>query len=162
MITKINENIVKKLNQLHLTLSTCESITGGAVASNLVLVENASKCFLGGFITYHPSLKRKFVNVCDETIKEFGTVSCQCAREMALGCQKKFASDIAIAVTGNASFINPIENKKSGLAYICIIIFDNAYDFEFTSNFTNKIDVINECVAFIYTKLWLLINNLKK
>ena len=97
-----------------------------------------------------------------ETIKQFGTVSPQCAREMAYGCQIKFKSDITIAVTGNASFINPIEKKKSGLAYICIMIFDNVYDFEFVSSFTNKVDVINECVAFIYSKLWLLINDFKK
>lgn len=162
MITKINENIIKKLNQLNLTVSTCESMTGGAVASNLVLVENASKCFLGGMITYHPSTKIKFVNVSLETIKEFGTVSYQCAREMAVGCKKKFVSDIAIAVTGNASFINPIEKKKSGIAYICIIIFDNIYDFEFKSSFANRVDVINECVAFVYNKLWSLINSFKK
>ena len=122
MIAKINENIIKKLNQLCLTISTCESITGGAVASNLVVVENASKCFLGGLITYHSQTKTKFANVSLETIKQFGTVSPQCAREMAYGCQIKFKSDITIAVTGNASFINPIEKKKSGLAYICIMI----------------------------------------
>ena len=114
-MTKINENIIKKLNQLCLTISTCESITGGAVASNLVLVENASKCFLGGLITYHSQTKIKLANVSLETIKQFGTVSQQCAKEMAYGCQIKFKSDITIAVTGNASFINPIEKKKPGL-----------------------------------------------
>ena len=152
-MTKINENIIKKLNQLCLTISTCESITGGAVASNLVLVENASKCFLGGLITYHTQTKIKLANVSLETIKQFGTVSQQCAKEMAYGCQIKFKSDITIAVTGNASFINPIEKKKPGLAYICIMIFDNVYDFKFVSSFTNKVDVINECVAFTYSKL---------
>lgn len=162
MLNKINEQIIKKLNELHLTISTCESMTGGAVAANLVLVEHASNCFLGSMVTYHADAKRKFAKVSDTTIKDYGTVSIQCAREMVKGCQNGFKTDIAISVTGNASTSNPIEGQPSGMAYICINLFDKVYDYQFISKFNNRIDTINQCVAFVLNKLWDLIKDLRK
>lgn len=162
MLNNINEQIIKKLNDLHLTISTCESMTGGAVASNLVLVEHASNSFLGSLVTYHANAKIKFAKVSDETISKFGTVSQECAREMAMGCQRGFKSDIAISVTGNASTSNPIEGQPSGMAYICIQLFDKSYDYQFISQYNSRNDTINQCVAFVLNKLWDLIKDLKK
>lgn len=162
MIDKISELIVKKLNDLHLTISTCESMTGGAIAANLVLVEHASNCFLGSMVTYHVSVKKKLAKVNQDLIDKYGTVSAQCAKAMANGCQNGLKSDIAISVTGNASVSNPIENQPSGMAYIAIAIFDKIYNFQFISNFKSRIDTINQCVAFTLNKLWELIKGLKK
>lgn len=162
MANKINEQIIKKLNDLHLTISTCESMTGGAIAANLVLVEHASNCFLGSMVTYHADAKRKLAKVNPETIKQFGTVSIDCAHEMAQGCQNSFKSDIAISVTGNASVANPIEGQPSGMAYICIKLFDKVYDYKFISKFNSRIDTINQCVAFALNNLWDLIKDLKR
>lgn len=162
MQTNINEQIIKKLNDLHLTISTCESMTGGALAANLVLVEHASNSFLGSLVTYHADAKRKFAKVNEETIQRFGTVSKDCAREMAQGCQDGFKSDIAISVTGNASTSNPIEGQPSGMAYVCIKLFDKTYDYQFVSKYNNRVDTINQCVAFVLNNLWDLIKDLKK
>ena len=162
MQARINEQIIKKLNELHLTISTCESMTGGSLAANLVLVEHASDSFLGSLVTYHANAKMKFARVSKETIDAHGTVSKECAREMAQGCQNGFKSDIAISVTGNASVANPIEGQPSGMAYICINLFDKVYDYQFISHFNNRNDTINECVAFCLNKLWDLIKDLRK
>lgn len=162
MLNKINEQIIKKLNELHLTISTCESMTGGAVAANLVLVEHASNSFLGSLVTYHPNAKMKLAKVSKETIDKYGTVSPECARELAQGCQNAFKSDIGVSVTGNASVTNPIEGQPSGMAYICINLFDKVYDYKFESSYNNRTDTINQCVAFVYNKLWDLIKDLKK
>lgn len=162
MVAKVNEQIIKKLNELHLTISTCESMTGGALASNLVLVEHASNSFLGSLVTYHANAKMKFAKVSKETVDTYGTVSKECAREMAKGCQEGFKSDIAISVTGNASVGNPIEGQPSGMAYICINFIDKVYDYQFISKFNNRNDTINECVAFCLNKLWDLIKDLRR
>lgn len=162
MLNKVNEQIIKKLNELHLTIATCESMTGGALASNLVLVEHASQSFLGSLVTYHANAKMKFAKVNKETVDKYGTVSVQCAQEMAKGCQEGFKSDIAISVTGNASTSNPIEGQPSGMAYICINLFDKVYDYKFVSQYNNRVDTINQCVAFVLNKLWDLIKDLKK
>ncbi|XQP55158.1 MAG: CinA family protein [Mycoplasmoidaceae bacterium] len=162
MDNKINEQIIRKLNDLHLTISTCESMTGGAIASNLVLVEHASDSFLGSLVTYHANAKMKLAKVEPELIDKYGTVSIECARAMARGCQKAFKSDIAISVTGNASVSHPIEGQPSGMAYICIAIFDKLYDLKFTSQYNDRVDTINQCVAFALTELWELIKDFKK
>lgn len=162
MQAKINEQIIKKLNELHLTISTCESMTGGALAANLVLVEHASNSFLGSLVTYHANAKMKFAKVSKETVDQYGTVSVECAREMAHGCQQGFKSDIAISVTGNASTSNPIEGQPSGMAYICINFIDKVYDYKFVSKYNDRADTINECVAFALYKLWDIIKDLKK
>ena len=75
MQSNINELIIKKLNDLGLTISTCESMTGGAVASNLVLVEHASKSFLGSLVTYHANAKMKLAKVDWELINKHGTAT---------------------------------------------------------------------------------------
>ncbi len=161
MQDKINQQIIKQLNSLKLTISTCESMTGGMVANSLVQVENASKCFLGGFVSYSAFAKNKFAKVKQETIDRYGTVSNQCAKEMALGTQQAFNADIAISVTGNASNSNPIEGQPSGMAYVDIVIFDKLHEFKFESKYQNRIDVINECTAFVLFQLWQLIKDLK-
>lgn len=159
---KINEAIVKQLNSLNLTISTCESMTGGMVANSLVQVENASKCFIGGFVSYSAFSKAKFAKVKQETIDQYGTVSKQCAYEMAYGTQQGFKTDISISVTGNASNANPIEGKPSGQAFICIMVFDKPYEFKFVSKYNTRVDVINECTAFVLFNLYEIIKNLKK
>lgn len=158
----INELIVNKLNELNLTISTCESITGGAVASSLVMVEHASNCFLGSLVTYHANAKMNLAKVSKQTIDQYGTVSTQCATEMALGCQKALHTDIAISTTGNASVANPIEGQPSGMAYVCIALFDKTYIYKFESTFNNRQDAIRQCVAFSLNNLWQLIKDLKK
>lgn len=49
---KINEQIIKKLIDLQLTVATCESMTRGLLANKFVEVEYAFKVFLGGFVSY--------------------------------------------------------------------------------------------------------------
>lgn len=162
MLVKTNELIVKKLNELGLSIATCESITGGALCSNLVLVEHASNSVFGSLVTYATDAKLNLAKVPAEIINDYGTVSVQCARAMAISAQKTFKTDIGISTTGNASVSNPIEHQASGMAYVCIALFDKTYDLQFVSKFNNRIDIINECVAFCLNQLWELIKDLKK
>ena len=148
---KINELIINKLNDLHLTISTCESMTGGAIASYLVLVEHASDSFLGSLVTYSKQAKVKLAGVDSQA----DAISSICAQQMALGCKKTFKSDIAISVTGNASGDNP-------MAYVCIVLFDKIYDLKYISTYKDSQNVISQCVAFCLNKLWELIKDLKK
>lgn len=160
-VAKINQDIVKKLIDLNLTISTCESITGGLVASQFVSIENASRTFLGGLITYSNQSKIALANVSEKTIKQFGAISEQTAIEMAKGVQEKFKSDLAISTTGNASILNPMENK-SGISFICIRLLDKNHVFEYETNTTDRNDVRIEVVSQVVNNLWKLIKDMKK
>ena len=84
------------------TLATAESCTGGRIAAALTAVPGSSRVFLGGIVAYSNRVKVELLGVSPRTIEEYGAVSEQCAREMALGARGRFASDFAIAVTGIA------------------------------------------------------------
>ncbi len=160
---KINEQVVKKLISLGLTIATCESMTGGLLANKLVEVEHASNVFLGGYVSYSKKSKIKVVGVEEKIVDKYGTISQECANEMAEKTQAKFGSDIAISITGNASLKNPDEGKKTGIAYITIYVFAKKYDFFYQKQFaTNRNEIQYECVLFVLNNLWTIIKQYKK
>ena len=160
---KINEQIIKKLNDLQLTIATCESMTGGLLANKLVEIEHASKVFLGGFVSYSKKSKINIVGVDEKIIDKCGTISQECANEMAKKTQIKFNSDIAISITGNASLNNPDEGKKTGIAYITIYLFDKRYDFFYQKQFAaNRNEIQYECTLFVLNNFWEIIKQYKK
>lgn len=84
------------------TLSVAESLTGGGIGARLTSVAGASKVFLGGAIAYNRDLKQALLSIPTSVIRQFGTVSEECARAMVEGAHRAFGSDVALAVTGNA------------------------------------------------------------
>ncbi len=52
------------------------------------------------------------------TLKEFGAVSKQTAKEMCCGCLKAAKADVALSVTGIAGPDGGTEEKPVGLVYI--------------------------------------------
>lgn len=107
------EEIVQKLTEKGLTLTTAESCTGGLVAKRLTDVSGASAVFHGGAVTYSNRLKSEWLGVKEETLRQFGAVSAQTAREMAEGARKFAKSDLAVAVTGIAGQIPTIQINPS-------------------------------------------------
>ena len=60
------------------------------------------------------------LNVNPETLKMYGAVSIECAKEMANGILKKFDTDYAIATTGIAGPTGETPDKPIGT--VCIAI----------------------------------------
>lgn len=84
------------------TLASGESLTAGLFGARICEVPGASAVYLGGVISYHPSVKEKLLNVKESTINKYSVVSSEVAAEMAIGCQRATGADIAISCTGNA------------------------------------------------------------
>lgn len=95
-------NLVKKLLEQNLHITTAESCTGGMIASKIVNVPDASKVFDGAFVTYCDEVKTRLINVPADLIKAFGVVSEPVAKAMAEGAARKIKADVAISVTGVA------------------------------------------------------------
>lgn len=102
----------------NLKISTAESCTGGMIASRLVSVPGISDVFLEGAVTYANEAKVRTLNVKEETLKKYGAVSEETAREMADGMAKRTGSDIAVVTTGIAGPGGGTEEKPVGLVYI--------------------------------------------
>lgn len=116
----LEEEIVAKLSEKGLTLTTAESCTGGLVAKRLTDVSGASAVFHGGAVTYSNRLKSEWLGVRADTLRQFGAVSAQTAREMAVGARKFAKADLAVAVTGIAGPNSDDTDKPVGLVYIAL------------------------------------------
>ncbi|PPE04998.1 competence damage-inducible protein A [Entomoplasma ellychniae] len=117
------EKLVQYLIDKNLTISTCESFTGGLFANLITDIPNASKTFKGAFICYSNDFKKDIIKVNDRIIKKYGVVSKQCAIELAKNTQKITKTDVVISFTGNAG-PGSLEDKEVGLAYICMCTFE--------------------------------------
>ena len=117
--------VVRLLKKYDLTVATAESCTGGLVAGRIVNVPGASDVFREGFITYSNKAKRKHLDVSMNTIKKYGAVSKETAREMAVGGVFATDSDICVAITGLAGPGGGTEEKPVGLVYMACCLGDN-------------------------------------
>ncbi|GHU32449.1 competence-damage inducible protein [Bacilli bacterium] len=127
------EDIVQLLKEKQLKMATCESVTGGMIASNIVNVPGTSDVFYGGFITYTNASKTKLISVDQNTITKYGVISEQTAQAMAVNTIAKTRCDIAVAITGNAG-PSVQENQPVGLAFLCICLIDKAYIYKIISH----------------------------
>ncbi|GLB29279.1 putative competence-damage inducible protein [Lacrimispora amygdalina] len=115
--------VVRLLKKYELTVTTAESCTGGLIAGRLVNVPGASEVFREGFITYSNKAKRKYLDVSKGTLKKYGAVSEQTAKEMATGGVFATDADACIAVTGIAG-PDAEGEKPVGLVYIACYMKD--------------------------------------
>lgn len=150
--------LVDLLKKHELSISTCESITGGMIASMIVEVPGASKVFKGGLVVYTNEAKQKLANVSEKTLNEYGAISKQCVIEMANNTNKKLRSDISIAVSGNAGPVVD-ENKPVGMSYLAISIIDKTYWYEIHAKSTSRNDIRIETTAICLEKTIKLIKD---
>ena len=115
--------VVRLLKKHELTVTTAESCTGGLIAGRLVNVPGASEVFREGFITYSNKAKRKYLDVSKGTLKKYGAVREQTAKEMATGGVFASDADACIAVTGIAG-PDADGEKPVGLVYIACYMKD--------------------------------------
>lgn len=90
------------LEQNGLKLVSAESCTGGWIGQIVTAIPGSSSWYDCGFITYSNSSKQKMLRVQRSTLAQFGAVSEQTAREMALGALAQSQAQVAISVTGIA------------------------------------------------------------
>lgn len=124
-------SVVSLLEKNELTISTAESCTGGLLAGRIINVPGVSDVYKEGFITYTNKAKRKTLGVNKLTLKKYGAVSAQTAREMALGAALEADSDVSIAVTGIAGPDGGTDEKPVGLVYIGVCVKNNVHVEEF-------------------------------
>ena len=103
-----------------LTISTAESCTGGMIASKLIEVPGISENFIESIVSYSNEAKIKRLKVKKETLKKYGAVSEEVAREMLAGLK----TDVAISTTGIAGPGGGTKEKPVGLVYIGIRVKD--------------------------------------
>lgn len=117
---KTEQTVARIMFNKSMTISVAESCTGGLISSRLTDITGSSVYIKENYVTYSNEAKTKLLGVKEETLKEFGAVSEECAREMAQGLFEKTDCDVALATTGLAGPGGATEYKNVGLLYVGI------------------------------------------
>lgn len=116
------------------TLGTGESLTGGLFGALFTSIPGASSTFAGGIVVYQTGQKHKLLDVSSQTLDEFGPVSYQCAREMAIGVQRRLGVDCAIVSTGVAGPSRDEFDVAVGKVFVAAACKSNLEVFEYSFN----------------------------
>lgn len=114
------ENVINKLINLNKTISVMESCTGGYLSNEITNVNDSSKVFKYGAVTYSNEYKIK-MGVNPEVINKFTVYSIETANEMSKSISNYTNSDYGVGITGklNKEDINNIGNINN-IVYISI------------------------------------------
>ena len=121
--------VVRLLEKYELTIATAESCTGGLLSAKLINVPGVSETFREGFVVYSNKAKRKTLNVSKSTLKKYGAVSKQTAKEMAMGAVLEVGTDTGLAITGIAGPDGGTPTKPVGLVSIACCVNDRGVSF---------------------------------
>lgn len=101
------------------TVAAAESLTGGMFTEELISVPGASAVCYGGIVSYDKSVKQDVLGVRAGTVAAYGTVSRECAAEMAERVRMLLKTDIGISFTGVAGPADT-EGKPAGTVFLGI------------------------------------------
>jgi nicotinamide-nucleotide amidase len=119
--TSLVTELSKLLIEQGLTISAAESLTGGLFQQELTALPGASSFFKGGIVCYSNEAKIELVKVDSSTIQKHGSVSSECAEELAVNAAGLLNADIGISFTGVAG-PNDLEGHSPGTVFIGIYI----------------------------------------
>lgn len=156
----IEETVFELLQKNDKTLAAAESLTGGAFQSKFVSQSGASSVFKGGIVSYATSIKENVLNVSAETIAKYGTVSEQCAKEMAKNVAELMNANIGVSFTGVAG-PNKTENKDVGTAYVCLYDRNGYEHVELCQFWGNRKQIRHQAVLKGYELLFKYLNSIK-
>jgi nicotinamide-nucleotide amidase len=117
---QLNETIGKLLRRQNKTLSTAESCTGGYIAHLITSVPGSSDYFKGSIIAYANEAKESLLGVRHQSLVDYGAVSEQVVKEMAIGARARLRTDYAIATSGIAGPGGGTDDKPVGTIWIAI------------------------------------------
>ena len=121
--------------QKQLTVASCESCTGGRIASYLTAIPGASSVFVSGLIPYQTAQKTQLLGISPELIETCSVVSSEVAEEMAQATRLKTGASIAVSTTGNAGPEKGDSDADVGTVFIGISTEEHTFAQEF--NFGN-------------------------
>ena len=116
----LSSTIVESLKSKGEGLSVAESITGGALTSEIVSVPGASHILKGSIVAYSVEIKMRELSVPQELIDRASVVSEEVALAMADGIRARMNTTWSIASTGVAG-PGPHQGIAAGTVWLAIV-----------------------------------------
>jgi len=122
------KQLIEKLESKGLFIGLAESLTGGALCSELVSIPGASKVVLGSIVAYQTGLKSSALGVSSELLNTVGAVDAEVAVQMAEGIRSRLALQLlkntddvlGVSTTGVAG-PDEQDGKPVGLVFISVV-----------------------------------------
>ncbi len=143
----LGERVVERFKKEKLTLSTAESCTGGWLSKIITEISGASEIFMGGVCSYSNDIKMNVLGVKEETLKAFGAVSEETAREMSQGILKLMKTSVGVGITGIAGPTSDNTQKPVGLIYVSITYNNKTEVIKLQNTFTENTRYKNRFTA---------------
>ncbi|KDA05803.1 damage-inducible protein CinA [Microbacterium sp. CH12i] len=117
------------------TLGIAESLTGGALAAEIVSVPGASAVLLGAVVAYATPVKASLLGVDAELLAVHGPVHPRVAEQMATGVRKVMrvdgrAADVGISTTGIAGPESP-DGQPVGTVHVGVCSPAGVHSYQF-------------------------------
>lgn len=111
-------NLLRELVSKNKTVAIAESCSGGLLAKSITDVPGASRCFVGGVVSYANTAKTTLLGVRKKVLDKHGAVSGETACRMANNIREKLNASLGISITGIAGPGGGSLRKPVGLVYI--------------------------------------------
>ena len=112
--------VLKVAKNAKMTIASCESCTGGSIASAFTEIAGASAVFAAGLVPYQTVQKTALLGVDSALIEAHSVVSAAVAEAMALNTRLKTGASIAVSTTGNAGPSKGDSDEPIGTVFIGI------------------------------------------
>ena len=146
--------VLRMLKEKGLTLSACESCTGGMFAAAVTDVPGASEVFDRSLVTYTERAKMEELGVSPKTLKEFSAVSARTAEEMAEGLHRASGSDVCVSVTGYAGPTGGTEEDPVGTFYVGLYHDGRCTSQRFTTRRPTRMRVREYAVLQMFLRIY--------
>ncbi len=121
------------------TIAVAESCTGGLISHLFTNVPGSSDFFLFSGVTYSNKSKIKILGVSPSTLKKYGAVHEETAKEMAKGAKRISGATYGLSTTGIAGPNGGTEGKPVGTVCIGLATPDAVYAHRFHFSSFNRL-----------------------
>ena len=121
------------------TIAVAESCTGGLISHLFTNVPGSSDFFLFSGVTYSNKSKIKILGVSPSTLKKYGAVHEETAKEMAKGAKRISGATYGLSTTGIAGPDGGTEGKPVGTVCIGLATPDAVYAHRFHFSSFNRL-----------------------
>jgi len=121
------------------TIAVAESCTGGLISHLFTNIPGSSDFFLFSGVTYSNKSKIKILGVSPSTLKKYGAVHEETAKEMAKGAKRISGATCGLSTTGIAGPDGGTESKPVGTVCIGLATPDAVYAHRFHFSSFNRL-----------------------
>ena len=116
----VEQRVGDLLRDSKTTIATAESCTGGYLSYLITSVAGSSAYYKGSILAYDNKIKEDILQVDSDSLSNFGAVSEQVVKEMAVSVRKLMATDYALATSGIAGPTGGSKEKPVGTVWTAI------------------------------------------